>query len=145
MRQFLSLPIFAASMALANPVMAAEEAPETEIIEKLNDPEFQDGLTSMMSGFMGAMMALPIGEFAHSIDKAMPENMRRDRDFSDIDRDATFGDLARRDDPDFDRDIDDKMRQGTAMMGFMASEFGALLPELRAMGERMKERMKRFD
>lgn len=145
MRHLYSLPFIAASMALASPVMAAEQPPEAEIIEKLNDPEFQDGLTAMMSGFMGAMMALPIGEFAHSIEKAVPENMRRDRDFSDIDRHATVGDLARRDDPDFDRDIEDKMRQGTAMMGFMASEFGALLPELRALDERMKERMERLD
>jgi hypothetical protein len=145
MRRLLSLPILAVSMALANPAMAAEQASEAEMVEKLNDPEFQDGLTSMMSGFMGAMMALPIGEFAHSIEKAIPENMRRDRDLSDIDRDATVGDLARRDDPDFDRNMENKMRQGTAMMGFMASEFGALLPELRALGERMKERMERLD
>lgn len=145
MRRLLSLPILAVSMALANPAMAAEQTPEAEMIEKLNDPAFQDDLTSMMSGFMGAMMTLPIGEFAHSIEKAIPENMRRDRDFSDIDRDATFGDLARRDDPDFDRNMENRMRQGTAMMGFLASEFGALLPELRALGERMKERMERRD
>ncbi|MEP2990872.1 MAG: hypothetical protein ABJN65_07795 [Parasphingorhabdus sp.] len=145
MRRLLSLPILAASMAIANPVIAAEQVPESEMIEKLNDPEFQDNLTSMMSGFMGAMMALPIGEFAHSIENAIPETMRDDRDFSDINRDATVGDLARRDNPDFDRNIESKMRQSTAMMGFMASEFGALLPELRALGERMKERMERLD
>lgn len=145
MRPFLSLPIFAISMALANPVMAAEQAPESEIIEKLNDPEFQDGMTAMMSGLMQAVMALPIGEFAHSIEKAVPDDLRRDRDFSDIDRDATVGDLARRDDPAFDRNVEDKMRQGTAMLGIMASEFGALLPELRALGKRMKDHMERLD
>lgn len=145
MRQLLSLPVLAASIALANPAAAKERAPESELVEKLGDPEFQDELSETMSGFMGAIMALPIGELVYSLEKAVPDPMRGDRDFSDIDRDATVGDLARRDDPDFDRNFENKMRQGTAMMGFMASEFGALLPELRAMAERMKEHMDGFD
>lgn len=145
MRHILSLPILTLSMALVNPVIAAERGSESELVEKLNDPEFQDGMVSMMSGLMGAMMALPIGEFAHSIEQAIPDDMRRDRDFSDIDRDATVGDLTRRDDPDFDRNMEDRMRKSTAMLGIMASEFGALLPELRAMGERMKDHMERVD
>ena len=145
MHRLLFLPLLAAATAMASPVMASEQTPESEIMEKLNDPEFQDGLVSMMSGFMGAMMEIPIGQLAHSIEKAIPENMRRDRKFSDIDRDATVGDFARRDDPDFDRNLEHKMRHGTAMLGIMASEFGALLPELRAMGERLKDRMERLD
>lgn len=145
MRRLLSLPILAVSMTLANPVMAAERAPESEMIEKLNDPEFQEGLASMMGGFMSAMMDIPIGQFANSVERAIPENMRRGGNLSNIDPDATVGDLAGRNDPDFERNMDSKMRQGTAMMGIMASEFGAFLPELRAMGERMKERMEQLD
>ena len=64
---------------------------------------------------------------------------------SNIDPNDTIGDLARRDNPDFDRNMDDKLRTGTAMMGIMATEFGALLPELRAMGDRLKKRMEQFD
>ncbi len=117
MRRTLSLPIIAASMVLANPVLATERAPESEMIEKLNDPEFQDGLATMMSGFMGAMMKLPIGQFAASMEKVIPEDMHDGERISRIDPDATIGDLARRDDPDFDRNMESKMRQGTAMMG----------------------------
>nr|WHW29404.1 hypothetical protein [uncultured bacterium] len=145
MRRLLSLPILAASMALANPVWAADSGTESEMVEKLNDPEFQDGLASMMSGFMAAMMDFPIGQFAHSIERAIPQDMRRDRNFSDIDPDEKVGDLTRRDDPDFGRNMDSKLRQGTAMMGILASEFGSLLPELRAIGDRMKDRMDRLD
>ncbi len=140
MRHF-TLPVFAAALTLANPAQAQDNQPDSEMVERLNDPVFQDDMVSMMSGFMMAMMDLPIGQFAHAMDKAMPENMRRDDGFSTIDPDATLGDLARRDDPDFDRNTAQKMRQGTAIMGIIASEFGALLPQLQAIGDRMKRRM----
>ena len=81
MRRYLSLPILAVSLVLANPALASDRASESEIIEKLNDPEFQDGLASMMSGFMGAMMEIPIGQIAASLEKAIPEDMRRDEGY----------------------------------------------------------------
>jgi len=145
MRTLLSLPILAVAIALANPVYAAEPAPEAEFVEKLNDPEFQDGLVTMMGGFLGAMMELPIGQIATTMEKAIPEEMKDKDRQPNIDPEATIGDLARRDDPNFERNMDDKLRQGTAMMGIMATEFGALLPQLRALGDRMKQRMENLD
>ena len=145
MRRYLSLPILAVSLALANPALAAERAPESEMIEKLNDPEFQEGLTSMLSGLMGAMMKLPIGQFAATIEKAVPADMKKDGGLSDIDPDATIGDLAARDNPDFERDMQSELRKGTAMMGIMAAEFGILLPRLRELGDKMKRRMEDLD
>ncbi len=144
MRRFtlpLSGPISAASLILAGPALAQDHQPQAKMVEQLNDPAFQDNMVSMMSGFMMAMMDLPIGQFAQAMDKAMPEDMRGDDRFSAISPDTTLGDLARRDDPDFDRDAEAKMRRGTAMMGIIASEFGALLPQLQAIGNRMKRRM----
>jgi len=141
MRYFLTLPLLAVSLSLSVPASARDVAPESEMLEKLSDPAFQDSMANMMAGFMTAMMDLPIGQFAAAMDKAIPENMKKQDGLSDIDPDATIGDLARRDDPDFDRNIEGKMRKGTAMMGIMASEFGAMLPQLRAMGEKMKRRM----
>ncbi|MEH6715075.1 hypothetical protein [Parasphingorhabdus flavimaris] len=137
----LSGPIFAASLILAGPALAQDHQPEAEMVDRLNDPAFQDDMVTMMSGFMMAMMDLPIGQFAHAMGKAMPEEMRRDNDLSAISPDATLGELARRDDPDLDRDAEAEMRRGVAMMGIIASEFGALLPQLQAMGNRMKRRM----
>lgn len=137
----LTLSIFAASFLWTGPALAQDAGPEADMVERLDDPEFQDQMVSMMSGFMAAMMDFPIGQFARAMDKAIPDDMRRDRGLSDIDPDATLGDSVRQDDPDFDRNAEEKMRQGTAMMGIMASEFGALLPRLQAIGERMKQRM----
>lgn len=141
MRHILALPLLAVSLSLAAPASAQDREPESELVEKLNDPAFQDGMVAMMSGFMSAMMDLPIGQFAAAMEKAVPEGMDDGEAFSRIDPDDTLGDLAARDNPDFDADMEDKMRTGTAMMGIMASEFGALLPQLRAIGERIKQRM----
>lgn len=137
----LALPIFACALILAGPTLAAERPPEAEIVDKLNDPVFQDDMVATMSDLMRAMMDLPVGEFAAAIDKAIPEDMRGDDELADIDPDATLGELTRRDDPDFERNMEDKMRQSAMMMGIFASEFGALLPKLRALGERMKDRL----
>ncbi|MEO9634497.1 MAG: hypothetical protein ABJF89_02410 [Parasphingorhabdus sp.] len=139
--RYISLPIFAAALVLANPALAEDQQPDSQVIQKLNDPAFQDNMVSVMSGFMVAMMDLPIGQFAGAMDKAIPKDMRRGDGFSSIDPDATLGDLARRDDPNFERNTEEKMRQGTAMLGIMASEFGALIPQLKTIGERMKRRM----
>ncbi len=137
----ITLPVFTASFILANPALAQDNRPDTEMVERLNDPVFQDNMVSMMSGFMMAMMDLPIGQFAGALDKAIPDEIRRDRGLSHIDPDATLGDIAQQDDPDFDRDAERTIRQGTMMMGVMASEFGALLPRLHAIGDRMKRQL----
>jgi hypothetical protein len=141
MRSLFSLPLLAVSLSLSVPAAAQDEAAESEMIDKLNDPEFQDDMVSVMSGFMTAMMDLPIGQFAAAMEKAVPEDLNDGETFSNVDPDTTLGDLAARDNPDFNADMEDKMRKGTAMMGIMASEFGALLPQLKAIGEKMKRRM----
>lgn len=141
MRHFLALPLLAVSLSLAVPASAQDHEPESKMIDKLNDPAFQDGMMAMMSGFVTAMMDLPIGQFATVMEKAVPEDMDDGETFSRIDPDATLGDLAAGDNPDFDADMEDKMRKGTAIMGIMASEFGALLPQLKAMGKNVKRRM----
>lgn len=141
MRSLFSLPLLAVSLSLSVPATAQDEGAESEMIEKLNDPEFQDDMVSVMSGFMAAMMDLPIGQFAAAMEKAVPEDLNDGGTFSNVDPDATLGDLAARDNPDFNADMEDKMRKGTVMMGIMASEFGALLPQLKAIGEKMKRRM----
>ncbi len=139
MRHF-TLPVFAAALILANPVHAQDNQPENEMVERLNDPAFQNDMATMMAGVMTAMMDLPIGQFAGVLDQTIPPEMRRDDDLATIDPDTTLGDLARRDDPDFDRNAEEKMRQGTAMMGAMAAQFAALVPQLQTMIGTIKRR-----
>ncbi len=141
MRTFFALPIVTIALSVSVPAMAQDIPPEAEAIERMNDPAFQDGLANMMSGFLSAMMEIPIGQVVIAADKAIPEEMRKGDSLSTIDSDTTIGDLAGSDDPDFNSNMDRNIRKGTAMLGIMASEFGAILPQLREIGERMKRRM----
>ncbi|MEO9599357.1 hypothetical protein [Parasphingorhabdus sp.] len=141
MRPIFMLPLASLALGLAAPAIAQDSRTDIEMVEKLNDTAFQDKMVSTMTGFMTAMMDLPIGEFVRVIDQSIPPEMQGDGNFSTIDPDATLGDLAGQNDPDFHRNSEEKMRQGIAMMGAMASEFGALLPQLQAFGEKMKRRM----
>ncbi len=140
-----TLIAIAGALAFAQPALAQDAQPESEVVEKLNDPEFQDEMATMFSGFLSAMMQVPVGPMVRSIEEAIPEDMRGEGEVANIDPDATLGDLARRDNPDFEMEMDLRVRQGTALVGIMASEFGALLPQFRAMAERMRERMEERD
>lgn len=145
MRSFFIVPLVAVSLSIAVPASAQDAAPEPEWTEKLADPEFQDQMAGMMTGFLAMVMEVPIGQFAAAAEKALPEELAdkvdRDGKLSRVDPDMTIGDLARNDDPDFDQDIEGKVRKGTVMASLLASELGTLLPQLEAMAERLKQRI----
>lgn len=142
--QFLA-PIIATSLVFAAPVSAQDMAPESEWAERLADPEFQEQMAGMLGGFMTVILDIPIGQFATAAQQAIPEGLEdkvdRDGKLSRIEPDMTIGDLAGGDDPDFEEDMQGKLRKGSAMAGILASEIGALLPQLKAISERMKRRM----
>ena len=145
MRSHILAPLLATSLIVAAPVSAQEMAPETEWAERVADPEFQEQMAGMLGGFLTVILDIPIGQFATAAQQAIPEGLEdkvdRDGKLSRIDPDMTIGDLASGDNPDFEQDMQGKLRKGSAMAGILASEIGALLPQLKAMSERMKRRM----
>ncbi|MEO0439332.1 MAG: hypothetical protein AAF067_00505 [Pseudomonadota bacterium] len=149
MRSHILAPLIATSLVIAAPVSAQdpvqEMAPESEWVERLADPEFQEQMAGMLGGFMTVLLDIPIGQFAEAAQKAIPEGFEdkvdRDGTLSRVDPDMTIGDLARKENPDFEQDMQGKLRKGSAMAGILASEIGVLLPQLKAMSERMKRRM----
>ncbi|MEO9467756.1 hypothetical protein [Parasphingorhabdus sp.] len=145
MRSLFIVPLVAVSLSLAAPASAQDAAPESEWTEKLADPEFQDQMAGMMTGLVKMVMEIPVGQFAAAAEKALPEELAdkvdSDGKLSRIDPDMTIGDLARKDDPDFDQNIEGKVRKGTVMASLLASELGTLLPQLEAMAKRLKHRM----
>lgn len=145
MRHVLILPFLSLAAGLATPALAQESRPTDEMVERLNDPAFQDNMVTMMTGLMTAMKDLPIGQIAGVMGNVIPDHMRSDGDLAEIDPDATLGDYARHKDPDFDHDAEEKLRQGTAMMGAMAEEFAALVPQIQSMIKTMKDRTERTD
>lgn len=145
MRTPILAPLIATSLVIAAPVSAQEMAPESEWAERIADPEFQEQMAGMLGGFMTVLLDISIGQFAEAAQKAIPEGFEdkvdRDGTLSRVDPDLTIGDLARKDNPDFEQDMQGKLRKGSAMAGILAAEIGALLPQLKAMSERMKQRM----
>ncbi|MEL6875986.1 MAG: hypothetical protein AAGM33_10980 [Pseudomonadota bacterium] len=145
MRSHILAPLIATSLVIAAPVSAQDRTPESEWAERIADPEFQEQMAGMLGGFMTVLLDIPIGQFAQAAQKAIPEGFEdkvdRDGTLSRVDPDMTIGDLAREDNPDFEEDMQGKLRKGSAMAGILASEIGALLPQLKAMSERMKRRM----
>lgn len=111
-------------MALAAAAPAAardhDRAPEAEIAEKMNDPVMQDRVTDAMSGVMGAVLDMRVGEIERAIDPS-----------SRTPRDETLRDRAERDDPWFEERMAHRTRAMTGAMGAMATQMAVMMPELR--------------
>lgn len=125
----------------ATPTLAAPRHPQdaeaARMADRLNDPRTQAATSGMMGAMVDMMMSMRID--------GMRDAMRRiDPDAGDFgDGARTLGEAMTRDDPDFRDRLDGQTRAGTAMMGTMASGMAAMLPQLRAMGERVARDMER--
>ncbi|MDZ7588183.1 MAG: hypothetical protein U5J78_03140 [Parasphingorhabdus sp.] len=138
MRKLLISAAVPIGLIVAVPAQAADRSAD-DIAATLNDPAMQEEFAAMATRMVGAMMRLPVGQIATSIETAIPPEYRDgDKPFADIPPDATLADIARADNPNFERDIAEKSRTGVAMMGAMAGGIAALLPQLREMAERMR-------
>lgn len=114
----LILPL--AVLTLATPAYAREPAPEEKLAERLNDPVMQDRVAGAMSGMMGAILDLRVGEMERAID---PD--------ARVSRNETLRDRATRDDPYFEERMTDRTRAMTGTMGAMATGLVHVMPELR--------------
>jgi hypothetical protein len=138
MRSVLLLALLA---SIASPALAAPRHPDdaeaARMAERLNDPRLQSAMSGMMIAMADMMMSLRID--------GMRDAMRRiDPDAGDFGGDArTLGEAMTRDDPDFRDRLAGQARGGTAMMGSMASGMATMLPELRAMGDRIARDVER--
>jgi hypothetical protein len=109
----------------------AEHAEAARIATKLNDPATQSALSGMVLAMADMMMDLRIDKFRDAVAKVDPD-MRRDRDDA-----RTLGDVVERDDPYFREHLANNSRKAAGMMGTMATGMADMLPEFRAMAERM--------
>lgn len=126
----LMLPL--AMLAFAAPAHARDgaPAPEQKLAERLNDPVMQDRVAGAMSGVMGALLDLRVGELERAIDPDAP-----------VSRDETLRDRAERDDPYFEERMAHRTRAMTGTMGAMATQFAHMMPELRKTMAEMAGRM----
>ena len=119
MRIFLLvLPI----VALAVPASAAPPPPrQIAIPPQLADPATADRMVDMMQAMSKAFLDLPAGEI---------EAAAEGREPTAKDRALTVGDLARRDDPNFERDFDDKIAQARPAIHQSIKAFDDALPAI---------------
>lgn len=135
----MRLPFVALLLATVavSPSFAASRHPEDAEIaraaSKLNDPQMQDAMSGMMVAMADMMMSMRVDKFRDAVAKVDPD-ARRDRDFDDA---RTLGDVMARDNPRFREDLADNSRKAMGMMGVIATSMADMMPEFRAMAERM--------
>jgi hypothetical protein len=112
------------------------EAKMREMAERLGDPAMQDGIADMAEGLSNVLLKLPIGKFAHAIEKARPGTVGRG-----ISEKATIADVAGRDADRLPEEIGKQSRVAmTAMSGF-ASAFASMMPALEELGRDLEKSM----
>jgi hypothetical protein len=134
----MRLPFVALLVAsVATPALAAsrhaEDAEASRIASRLDDPAMQSAMSGMMVAMADMVMDLRVDKFRDAVAKVDPDA----RDNSDWDNARTLGDVVERDNPRFRKNLADNSRMAMGMMGTMATGMADMLPEFRAMAERM--------
>lgn len=126
--RLISLLSCTAALLVAVPAQAREhEAPSIDQVGKaLADPQVRAGVATMLDAFAGAILDTRVGPLARYGDKS-------------VRRDDTLRDLARRDDPEFDRRLSDTTRGAVAAAGQAARDGAAMQKELRATAARLRD------
>ncbi len=127
--------------AAALPVPAlAREARSGKIVEALANPGTQQAMAGAMAALTEALLDLKIGPFAKALD-GMGDTTGNRRAARHIDPDATLGDLAGPEARRMPGEVARKLPQMMGAMAGMAGAMEAMLPQLEAMGEKMKDAM----
>ncbi len=112
---------------------SSDEREAARVAARLNSPAAQDAVSGIMVAFADLLMDVRVDKLRAAIARVDPD-FRGDSDADDV---RTLGDLVRRDDPYFRERLADDSRVAVGTVGAMASGMADMLPELRAMGDRM--------
>jgi hypothetical protein len=113
-----------ASPALAQTsAPAARPAPDNTIMvpPELTDPAMADRLGTMMQGLSKAFLNLPVGEVEAAVEG---------RPATRSDRGRTIRELGRREDPNFERDLDRQLADSRAVMPSSMKAYATALPAM---------------
>ena len=117
---FLIIPLLLCSApAFAQPAPTPHETAEMQRV--LNDPAMADKLTNVMQAMSQAFLDLPAGEVQAAMEgrKATPTEKR-----------LTVRDMARKDDPNFDRDFQQQIAQAKPMIEHGMKALSTALPAM---------------
>lgn len=138
---YATLPVLMVAAMLASPAAAHDRRDDTkssaelrQIADNLSDPRMQRDMSNVVEAVTGAVLNLPVGEFAETIERTRPGTVN-----PDINRDTRLGDLTG---PDGDRipaRAGDGARASMAAMGDMMRAFSDMLPELQKLGREIED------
>lgn len=126
---FILASALAASPAAAQQPSSNEE--QVQIPRELTDPQMVGRLTDMLQVLSKALLNLPVGEIQAAAEgrAATPQE-----------KDVTVRDLGRRDDPNFERNLERQIAEARpAMQGAMQALAAALPAMMKGMSEAREE------
>ncbi len=129
--RFLFVSIVA--LSAATPALAQRPAP-AQVAGMLESPVVQEVVADRVSDAVAALLDTRVGAVERAVNP-----------FSDARRSDTLRDRVMRDDPNFEARIHRDTRHATRAAGVMASEFSAMLPELRARLANIRHRLRSPD
>jgi hypothetical protein len=119
--QFILPLVLVASPALAQPA-APPGRPETIVVPpELTDPAMADRLGAMMQGLSKAFLNLPVGEVEAAVEG---------RPATRADRKLTIRDVGRREDPNFERNLDRQLADSRVLVQASMKAFATALPAM---------------
>jgi len=110
------------ALAQAKPAPAPSAPPEAIVVPpELTDPAMADRLGAMMQSLSKAFLNLPVGEI---------EAAAEGRPVTRADRGRTIRELGRREDPNFERNLDRQLADSRAVMQASMKAFATALPAM---------------
>lgn len=127
------LPAFALAGALAPASALAAQGDAQRMAEKLNDPARQEHIAAAAEAMTEAVLAMPAGPLLRAAETVAG------RDPEAVDPDLTVRDLVGPEAADAPRELAHRLPAMMGAMATLATALEAMLPELRAMGDRIAE------
>jgi hypothetical protein len=131
------LPALAIAGVLSSAPALAAEGESARIAEELSDPVVQERMAAAAEVMTEAVLSMPAAPLLRAA-----ETMAG-RDPEAVDPDLRVGDLVGPEAADAPREFAHRLPQMMGALATMAATMEAMLPELRAMGDRIAEDMAR--
>ncbi len=134
----LTLSAAPAAFAKGNTLTASDSSVEMiKMADEMARPENVEKISNLVEGIAGAMMQMPVGQMAATIEKASPGMIK-----NSIPANATVADLAGKDGDRLPQEFAAKTRDMMSMAGSFARVFAELLPQLERMGKDMEAKVR---
>ena len=131
---FVPLALCATPGLAQAPASPPPSQPPVEMQRALNDPAMADRLANMMQALSKAFLDLPVGEVQAAVEG---------RPATPAEKKLTVRDLGRRDDPNFDRNIERQIAQSKPMIRHSMKVLSDTIPVMMKSMEDVQEALER--